>query len=282
MPELPEVEVTRRSLSLQLPGASIISVQLGKPLRWPLGCAPEALVGLRVASIDRRGKYLLLRLDSARSVGSGGDEAGYLMVHLGMSGSLLLDAVPPTPEAHDHFVMQTSHGALRLRDPRRFGAVMFVDGLTSPWATKLLGRLGAEPLSDAFEVGPFVAAVRRSRLAIKQLLLGGQVVVGVGNIYASEVLFQSGIHPARPAKELTDASLTRLYAAIREVLARAVGRGGTTLRDFASADGQMGHFQSDVTVYGREGMPCVACGHTIRKIVQGQRSTYFCAVCQPI
>jgi formamidopyrimidine-DNA glycosylase len=104
----------------------------------------------------------------------------------------------------------------------------------------------------------------------------------VGNIYASEVLFQSGIHPACPAKELTDASLTRLHAAIREVLARAVGRGGTTLRDFASADGQMGHFQSDVTVYGREGMPCVACGHTIRKIVQGQRSTYFCAVCQPI
>lgn len=279
MPELPEVEVTRRSLVHQLVGANILHVQMGKPLRWPLGCPPETLAGLQIQSVDRRGKYLLMPLaDSARH---GSASGGYLMVHLGMSGSLLLEATLTMPEPHDHFVMWTSHGVLRLRDPRRFGAVVFVDSLAHSVAVKLLGRLGAEPLSDAFQPEEFACAVRQSGLAIKQILLGGRVVVGVGNIYASEVLFQSAIHPMRSGRSLERASLTLLHAAIREVLTRAVARGGTTLRDFSSADGKTGHFQSDVKVYGRDGSPCLVCGHTIQKIVQGQRSTYFCAVCQP-
>lgn len=278
MPELPEVEVTRRSLVPGILNAKVIRVALGKPLRWPLGIAPDALVGLQINAVERRGKYLLFKMVGR---GAGGGGGGWLLLHLGMSGSLLFDAGTLATGPHDHFVLWTTSGMLRMRDHRRFGAVVFVDDLFQPLALKLLGQLGSEPLSDDFDPVAFSLAMRRSKVPVKQLLLGGRIVVGVGNIYASEVLFQSGIHPCRPGQHLTDASLLRLHAAIRQVLANAVARGGTTLRDFSSADGQAGHFQTDVKVYGREGLPCVDCGHPVHRVIQGQRSTYFCAVCQP-
>jgi formamidopyrimidine-DNA glycosylase len=280
MPELPEVEVTRRSLVPCILNATVNRVVLGKPLRWPLGVSPDALVGLEIKSVERRGKYLLFEL-VAGGAGCGVVGGGYLLVHLGMSGSLLFDEGVLTIGPHDHFVLWTTAGMLRLRDHRRFGAVVFVEHLLQPLAVKLLGHLGSEPLSDDFDPVAFSRAMQGSKVSVKQLLLGGRIVVGVGNIYASEVLFQSGIHPCRPGQDLEDAALHRLHAAIRQVLTNAVARGGTTLRDFSSADGQAGHFQSDVKVYGREGLPCVVCGHSVHRLTQGQRSTYFCAVCQP-
>lgn len=269
MPELPEVEVTRRSFAEGIAGATVLSVALGKPLRWPLGCVPSLLAGQRVLAVRRRGKYLLLDLSG-----------GLLLVHLGMSGSLRFAHHLPAPGGHDHFDLVTSQGVLRLHDPRRFGAVVFTTGEESPLAQKLLGGLGMEPLSDGFSFDAFRQGLRATRVPIKQVLLAGKVVVGVGNIYASEVLFLAGIRPTVPAASIGDTRLRRLHTAIREVLALAVERGGTTLKDFSSADGNPGHFQLEARVYGREGAPCLACGTPIRGLKQGQRSSYFCPRCQ--
>lgn len=269
MPELPEVEVTRRSFADAITGARIESVQMGKPLRWPLGCEPQLLVGRQVTGVRRRGKYLLADLD-----------AGLLLLHLGMSGSIRFGADLPPPGHHDHFHLVTSHGTLRLHDPRRFGAVVYALDEGGPVATKLLGGLGMEPLSDGFDLATFQQGLRKSRMPIKQLLLAGRLVVGVGNIYASEVLFLSGIRPTAAASRIGPERVRRLHAAIRSVLARAVEMGGSTLRDFSSADGAAGHFQTAANVYGRDGAPCLACGTPIRMIKQGQRSTYFCPQCQ--
>lgn len=281
MPELPEVEVTRLSFSDRIAGGQIQSVCLGKPLRWPLGVEPDSLCGLRVTDVGRRGKYLLLHLhrDPAESmpVQSTG---GVLLIHLGMSGSLLFASDLPPAGAHDHFSMRTSAGTLRLNDPRRFGAVVYAPDLQQPIVTKLLGRLGVEPLSDGFDAEVFVQQMAKRRSAIKPVLLAGDVVVGVGNIYACEVLFQAGIAPTRRADQVDMVRLRRLHAAIRSTLARAVAQGGSTLRDFSSADGQAGHFQTQAAVYGREGLPCPVCANAIGRIQQGQRSTFFCAVCQ--
>jgi len=269
MPELPEVEVTRRGFADAIAGARVTGVVLGKPLRWPLGIAPAALAGRRVLRVRRRGKYLLLDLSE-----------GLLLVHLGMSGSLRFAPALPAAGAHDHFEMATDRGVLRLHDPRRFGAVVWVPGEEAPLARKLLGGLGAEPLSDGFDFAAFHAGLRASRQAIKQVLLAGRVVVGVGNIYASEALFAARIRPTVPAARLGAARALRLHAAIREVLARAVERGGSTLRDFSGAQGDAGHFQLEARVYGREGQPCVACGTPVRLLRQGQRSTFYCPHCQ--
>ncbi|MDR3064286.1 MULTISPECIES: bifunctional DNA-formamidopyrimidine glycosylase/DNA-(apurinic or apyrimidinic site) lyase [Comamonas] len=273
MPELPEVEVTRRSFADRIAGAQIESVTLGKPLRWPLGLLPQALVGRGVLGVRRRGKYLLLDLSE-----------GLLLMHLGMSGSLRfvgLDEVPLGDGGpHDHFDLQTSRGLLRLHDPRRFGAVIYVPGEGDALARKLLDHLGMEPLSEGFTLAAFRAGLAASRSPIKQLLLGGSVVVGVGNIYASEVLFLSRIHPATPARDVGPRKVRALYEAIRAVLALAVEKGGTTLRDFSAANGMEGHFQLQAQVYGREGQPCTHCGAAIRLMRQGQRSTYYCARCQ--
>lgn len=269
MPELPEVEVTRRSFADAICGAAIHAVALGKPLRWPLGLAPQALVGQRVLAVRRRGKYLLLDLD-----------AGLLLIHLGMSGSLRFASGLPARGAHDHFDLETERGTLRLHDPRRFGAVVWVAGESDPRALKLLGGLGLEPLGQDFRFEDFHAGLRASRMPIKQLLLGGKVVVGVGNIYASEVLFLAGIRPTTRSASIGPQRARRLHGAIREVLARAVERGGSTLRDFSSADGNAGHFQLEANVYGREGLPCKVCGTPVRLLRQGQRSTYFCPRCQ--
>lgn len=269
MPELPEVEVTRRGFVDRIADARIDAVRVGKPLRWALGVDPSSLVGRTVRGVRRRGKYLLVDLD-----------AGLLLLHLGMSGSLRFDAVLPAPGSHDHFDLVTSRGILRLNDPRRFGAVVHVEDEASPLAIKLLGGLGMEPLEDGFDFEAFLAGLRRRQAAIKQVLLAGDVVVGVGNIYASEALFLAGIRPSVSASRISRPRALRLHAAIREILARAVERGGSTLRDFSNIDGQTGYFQLEATVYDRAGEPCRVCGTPIRQIRQGQRSTYFCPNCQ--
>lgn len=269
MPELPEVEVTRRSFAQRIAGSQIQRVEMGKPLRWPLGCQPDDLVGRQVLSVGRRGKYLLVHLDQ-----------GVLLLHLGMSGSLQFASVLPPRGVHDHLELMTSQGTLRLHDPRRFGAVVWAGAEADPVAVKLLQGLGMEPLSDDFTAERFLAGLRASRTPIKPLLLGGKLVVGVGNIYASEVLFLAGIRPTVKASDIGPQRARRLHAAIREVLARAVERGGTTLRDFSSADGNAGHFQLEANVYGRDGLPCRACGSPVRLLRQGQRSTYYCIRCQ--
>ena len=269
MPELPEVEVTRRSFAAQIAGARVQAVRLGKPLRWPLGIAPQSLVGRQVLQVGRRGKYLLLQLDQ-----------GCLLIHLGMSGSLRFAAQLPPLGVHDHFELQTSQGLLRLHDPRRFGAVVWVDSLEAPAAQKLLGGLGLEPLEAGFTAAALLAGMRRSRLPIKQLLLAGKVVVGVGNIYASEALFLARIRPTTSAARIGALRAGRLHAAIGQVLQAALERGGSSLRDFSSADGSAGHFQLDARVYGRQGLPCTVCAAPIQMLRQGQRSTFFCPQCQ--
>ncbi|SEA59606.1 bifunctional DNA-formamidopyrimidine glycosylase/DNA-(apurinic or apyrimidinic site) lyase [Acidovorax soli] len=269
MPELPEVEVTRRSFAQAIAGARIESVRVGKPLRWPLGCAPQSLVGRKVLSIRRRGKYLLVDLDS-----------GLLLLHLGMSGSLRFSPDLPPPGAHDHFDVMTSQGTLRLHDPRRFGAVVYAADEQAAVAQKLLGGLGMEPLSDVFTYPAFEAGLKASRAPIKQVLLAGRLVVGVGNIYASEVLYLAGIRPTVAAQRIGPQRARRLFDAIRTVLARAVELGGSTLKDFSSADGMAGHFQHEANVYGRDGAPCHHCGSAIQLLRQGQRSSYFCPRCQ--
>lgn len=269
MPELPEVEVTRLSFADRIAGARIVSAFLGKPLRWPLGCAPERLAGRVVLGVRRRGKYLLVDLDQ-----------GLLLLHLGMSGRLNFADSLPARGVHDHFELVTTHGLLRLTDPRRFGAAVYVDGEASPQAHKLLGRLGVEPLEASFDPQAFHAALRRRQAPIKQVLLAGDIVVGVGNIYASEALFLAGIRPTTAASRISRARADLLHAAVRDVLARAVAKGGSTLRDFSNAQGESGYFQLEATVYDREGLPCRACGTPIRRIVQGQRSTFYCPVCQ--
>jgi len=269
MPELPEVEVTRLSFVHAIEGATVVSVRLGQPLRWPLGCAPAQLVGRQVITVLRRGKYLLLQLDQ-----------GWLLLHLGMSGSLRFAPDLGSPGKHDHVDLVTTRGTLRLNDPRRFGAVVYVPSMDSPMATKLLGPLGMEPLSAAFDLEKFTQGLRQRKASIKQVLLCGDLVVGVGNIYASEALFLAGIRPTVSASRIGRQRVARLHAAIVQVLRQAVAKGGSTLRDFSSAEGKAGYFQLQAMVYARAGQPCRTCGSTIRQIRQGQRSTFFCPVCQ--
>jgi formamidopyrimidine-DNA glycosylase len=269
MPELPEVEVTRLSFADRIAGARIVGVHLGKPLRWPLGVLPQQLMGCTVRAVRRRGKYLLLDLDE-----------GLLLMHLGMSGSLSFAGQMPPRGVHDHFELVTTRGTLRLNDPRRFGAVVYAPDEQAPAVRKLLGKLGMEPLSDEFDVQAFHAGLKARKAAIKQVLLAGDVVVGVGNIYASEALFLAGIRPTLSANRLSLSRALKLHAAIRDVLRRAVEKGGSTLRDFSNARGESGYFQLEAMVYGRAGEPCKVCGTPIKVVRQGQRATYFCPKCQ--
>lgn len=269
MPELPEVEVTRQSFADRIRGAQVHAVRLGKPLRWPLGCAPESLVAQAVGEVARRGKYLWLALDR-----------GGLLMHLGMSGSLAFDAVAPAPGPHDHFDLVTARGTLRLTDPRRFGAVVWSPALDAGVAAKLLAGLGLEPFDPAFTGAHLHAALRGRRVAIKQALLGGAIVVGAGNIYACEALFEAGIDPRTRSDRVSRVRCERLAAAVRTTLARALELGGSTLRNFRDAHGMAGAFQTQARVYGREGLSCVRCHGAVRRIVQGQRATYFCPTCQ--
>jgi formamidopyrimidine-DNA glycosylase len=288
MPELPEVEVTRASLADRLGGARVQQAQLGKPLRWPLGVSPESLVGRPVGWLQRRGKYLWMPLGAvgaAAAAGAATTEAaatgsGGLLLHLGMSGSLNLADAPGPAGVHDHFELVTSRGVLRLTDPRRFGAVVWSAGLQADPAAKLLSRLGAEPFDAAMTPLRFHAALHGRRTSLKAALLAGDIVVGAGNIYVSEALHRAGIDPRTRCDQLSRPRAERLLAALRLTLARAIELGGSTLRDFRDAHGMSGAFQNEALVYGREGLACARCGGTVRRIVQAQRATYFCAGCQ--
>ncbi|CAD5372125.1 Formamidopyrimidine-DNA glycosylase [Rubrivivax sp. A210] len=279
MPELPEVEVTRRGIAGPLLGAKVLALRLGKPLRWPLGREPQALagaaVGAVVGEVARRGKYLWLPLLHADAASDGG-----LLLHLGMSGSLALLDAPPPPGPHDHFDLVTDRGTLRLNDPRRFGAVLWSAALDVPPAATLLARLGPEPFDAALTDAGFHAALQLRSAPIKAVLLAGEVVVGAGNIYACEALHAAAIHPALRADRISRPRAARLLAALRATLARALELGGSTLRDFSDVHGAAGTFQAVAAVYGRAGLPCLRCGGTVQRRVQAQRSTYFCAGCQ--
>src|SRR5688572_6750358 len=270
MPELPEVETTRRGLLPHVVGRRVRDVVVRNPsLRWPVspGLA-RRLRGERVADIRRRGKYLLF--DFPR---------GHLLVHLGMSGKLTLVPEGTPPQAHDHVdVRLEGERARRLTDPRRFGAVLWLPDPAEKHA--LLRGLGMEPLEGGFSGEALAAAAGGRRVAVKQFLMNGQVVTGVGNIYASEALFHAGIHPARSVSRISRERWDRLAAAVRATLESAIAAGGTTLRDYASFDGHAGAFQDQTAVYGREGEPCRACGTAIRALRQGQRSTFYCPGCQ--
>ncbi|MBK4734775.1 bifunctional DNA-formamidopyrimidine glycosylase/DNA-(apurinic or apyrimidinic site) lyase [Noviherbaspirillum pedocola] len=272
MPELPEVEVTRRGIAPHVEGRTVTGVILRHTgLRWPFPDNLDALLrGRVIRAAGRRGKYLLLAFDH-----------GTLIVHLGMSGHLRILPADTPPQKHDHVDVLLGEAAMRLTDPRRFGAVLWhaqeegaVDGHL------LLRSLGVEPLEAVFSGETLYRQTRKRSAPIKQVLLAGNVVVGVGNIYASESLFEAGIAPTTPAGRISRARYERLAAAIRRVLAAAIERGGSTLRDFVGADGQSGYFQQDYFVYDRAGQPCRVCGAEIRQLRQGQRSTFHCPNCQ--
>lgn len=273
MPELPEVEVVRRGLAPALTGATVAEVVVREPrLRWPI--PPDLarrLRGRQIESIGRRGKYLLFGFGS-----------GTLIVHLGMSGVLRHLGQAPPAGRHDHVDLQTDRGVLRYTDPRRFGAMLWHDSVHGAVLTHpLLAGLGVEPLEPGFDGEVLFRGSRQRRVSVKQWLLAGHEVVGVGNIYASESLFRARIRPTARAGRLSRQQCMRLAVAIRETLAEAIGRGGSTLRDFVGADGEGGYFQIDARVYGRAGEPCRVCATPIRLLRQQQRATYFCPVCQP-
>jgi len=276
MPELPEVEVTRRGVAPHLEGRVVEQVVFRREgLRWPFPAhLTESLVGQRITSVGRRGKYLLIGFDS-----------GILIVHLGMSGHLRV--LPPGIELkkHDHFDLVVREGeqrhVLRLHDPRRFGAVLWHahdDGDIEQHI--LLRSLGVEPLEDSFSAELLYKETRKRSAPIKQVLLAGDIVVGVGNIYACESLFKAGISPKTPASRISRARYEKLAAAIRDILAAAIVQGGSTLKDFIAVNGQSGYFQQTYFVYDRAGVPCRNCGAPVRQIKQGQRSTFYCATCQ--
>ena len=268
MPELPEVEVTRRGLAPQLAGRRISGVSVREPrLRWPVTREVLALAGRTVGAIRRRGKYLLVDC---------GD--GHLILHLGMSGSLRV-LPPDTPAGkHDHFDLLLGDRMLRLRDPRRFGAVLWTSGDVD--AHPLLAHLGVEPLSRSLDAKRLHALTRGRRTPIKLFLMDARHIVGVGNIYASESLFRAGISPRRPAHRITREEAKKLSQAIKSTLLAAIRAGGSTLRDFAGADGAAGYAQQRHYVYDRAGKKCRRCATLVRKLLQGQRSTYFCPTCQ--
>ena len=268
MPELPEVEVTRRGIEPHLVGRAIAAVSVREPrLRWPVPRTVRGLAGREVRAVKRRGKYLLIDC---------GD--GHLILHLGMSGSLRLVAEGSAPGTHDHCDLAIGNKVLRLRDPRRFGAVLWTT--QAPEAHPLLRHLGVEPLTRALDGRKLHGLTRASRVRIKPFLMDGRRIVGVGNIYASESLFLAGIDPRKAAGRLSAASCARLAAAIKRTLRTAIRAGGSSLRDFVGSDGAEGYFQRRAWVYDRAGQKCRRCGAAIRKIVQGQRATYFCAGCQ--
>lgn len=272
MPELPEVEVTRRGVAPHLEGRAVTAVTLRHSgLRWPFPAdLALRLSGRTIRSIGRRGKYLLLRFDH-----------GTLIVHLGMSGHLRILPIATPPQKHDHFDLAVGDQLMRMTDPRRFGAVLWhaqEDGAVEDHL--LLRALGVEPLEDAFSAQVLYRNTRKRASAIKQVLLAGDIVVGVGNIYASESLFKAGINPNTSAHRIGLARYEKLTQAIRVILAAAIEQGGSTLRDFIGADGQSGYFQQSYFVYNRAGQACRVCGAAVRQIKQGQRSTFYCVNCQ--
>ena len=270
MPELPEVETTRRGLEPLLRGRTIRAVHVHQPrLRWPVAADLSAvLAGQRIQAVERRAKYLLLRLTR-----------GTLILHLGMSGNLRVLTADRARLPHDHleFILDSGQ-VLRLNDPRRFGSCLYTE--EPPQQHALLRRLAPEPLEAGFDGVYLFAITRKRRASIKALLMNGQLVTGVGNIYASEALFRARIRPGRSARSLNRLQCGKLARAVIAVLRMAIRAGGTTLRDYVNADGMPGYFRQRLYVYERAGLPCRRCGTPIKQITQGARSTYYCADCQ--
>jgi formamidopyrimidine-DNA glycosylase len=270
MPELPEVETTRRGIEPHVRGQRISQVIVrDRRLRWPV---PQELAvtlcGQTVTGVERRGKYLLF-----------GTAAGTLLLHLGMSGSLRVLPEPQAPRRHEHVDIVFAHGpCLRYTDPRRFGSLHWV--ADDPRLHPLLAHLGPEPLSDAFSGGYLYRRSRGRRSAIKAFLMDSEIVVGVGNIYANEALHQAGIRPARAAGQVGLARYVELAQAVKRVLGAAIKAGGTTLRDFTGSEGKPGYFKQELRVYGRAGEACPNCETAIELLRLGQRATYFCPRCQ--
>lgn len=270
MPELPEVETTRRGIEPHIDQQTIsgATVRNGS-LRWPVPSnLSQLLAGCRVASVTRRGKYILVDCGT-----------GHLILHLGMSGSLRLVS-PGTPaSSHDHVDIEFANGTvLRLRDPRRFGAVLWTEA--APMQHRLIAAMGPEPLLEEFDADYLYGRSRGRKSSIKHFIMDGHTVVGVGNIYANEALYRAGIRPDRAAGRISRARYAALVAAIKQVLAQAIAQGGTTLRDFVDGDGKPGYFSQQLQVYGRGGEPCEHCGSTLKEIRQSQRSSVFCPRCQ--
>lgn len=269
MPELPEVETTRRGVEPHLVGQAPTKIQVRNgSLRWPVSPEVEDLVDYKLLSVTRRAKYILFNF-----------EHGTLLVHLGMSGSLRIVSPNEPLKKHDHVVLEwTGNLSLRFNDPRRFGCVLWAG---ESWADHgLIKNLGPEPLEGEFNADYLFDKSRSRKTSIKQFVMDGNVVVGVGNIYANEALFMSGISPKRLAGNVSKAKMVLLVENIRFVLQRSIDQGGTTLRDFLKADGSPGYFKQQLNVYGRKGLPCVSCGHELKEIRQNNRSTVYCSKCQ--
>lgn len=269
MPELPEVETSRRGIEPHIIDTRITRVVIrNRKLRWPVSKTVDRnLTGETVTSVTRRAKYLLINTDS-----------GSAILHLGMSGSVFIVDRDTPAGVHDHVDVEFDSGkTMRFRDPRRFGSLHWSK---TPLQHKLLKSLGPEPLSDDFDASYLWEKSRGRRVSVKQFIMNAQVVVGVGNIYASEALFLACINPRRAAGRISLQRYERLVVAIKNVLASAIKAGGTTLRDFYGGDGEAGYFKQQLEAYGREGEPCRRCDAPITAIVQGQRSTYYCKYCQ--
>jgi len=270
MPELPEVETTRRGIAPALVNYRVTDATVReRRLRWPIAADFEtSVVGQTVRSVERRAKYILIAFDT-----------GTLIVHLGMSGSLRLVKPGAPPKAHDHWDLGLDSGwLLRFHDPRRFGSLHFT--AEDPGKHPLLEHLAPEPLGEEFNAEYLYRATRKRSVAIKQLIMNSQQVVGVGNIYASEALFRAKISPRRAARRITRLQAAQLVRSIKGVLEAAVKIGGTTLRDYVNADGAPGYFRQKLFVYERDGMACRVCKSQIKQFTQGQRSTYWCPMCQ--
>jgi len=270
MPELPEVETTCRGIAPRIQGETIEKVIIRQTkLRWPIPQNLNTKIKNQIInSVTRRGKYLLLTTDM-----------GTVIIHLGMSGSLRVIASNLAAEKHDHVDIVFKNGTcLRLRDPRRFGAVLFT--ADDPMQHKLLNNLGPEPLEKDFNTNYLFNKSRKRSVTIKSFIMDSKIVVGVGNIYASESLFKAGIHPKKAAGQVTKGKYSLLVKAIKTVLKAAIKSGGTTLKDFTKSDGKPGYFKQKLSVYGRKGEPCPICGKAITHSVIGQRATYYCTHCQ--
>lgn len=270
MPELPEVETSRLGIKPHIDKQTIEDVIIRqRQLRWPIPATlKQQLAGQSIQRVDRRGKYLLLYT-----------QTGTLIIHLGMSGSLRVCPIDSEPEKHDHLdIVFGNRKVLRLRDPRRFGCVLF--SLGDPMQHKLLISLGPEPLSSEFDVDYLYSITRNKKASIKSVIMNSHIVAGVGNIYANESLFKSGINPKRSASKISYQRYKILVEEIKRILIAAIQQGGTTLRDFTREDGQPGYFQQTLSVYGKQNQPCPQCSRPIRMIRQQQRATYYCTHCQ--
>ncbi|MFT7527265.1 MAG: formamidopyrimidine-DNA glycosylase [Arenicella sp.] len=269
MPELPEVETTCRGISPHLCGKTLTQATVrNHSLRWPVPRRLNSILqGQTLKQVSRRAKYLLLEFDT-----------GHLLCHLGMSGSMRICKANDAPKKHDHIDLIFGSVCLRYHDPRRFGAMLWTK--EAPQLHELIRHLGPEPLSDAFDASTLFGKSRKRSQAIKTFIMDNKIVVGVGNIYANEALFNAKIKPTRPAGKLTKTQSEQLSAEIKTVLADAIEQGGTTLKDFVGGDGKPGYFAQKLKVYGRSGEPCVACSKPLKEIRLGQRSTVYCTQCQ--